>query len=999
VTVRTKSVSIAGTTTDRPFLMRTGKVQQNASDKGEGEWKIPNSGFTSQFKYKTAGGRFKGQLAGFTLCQTTTSSGIWTGGSRAKAQQPHITLVEFVEENMVNVIFNGAPGSSSPPTHWTAGLGTTLDTVSSTLGEGDYAIRAVRTSTKGTASFSQSSVVTADTSYRLTFRALGTDTTAGPIEVYAGGVLVAAVASDNTANGRKDVTFKASASGDLLFSSTNVDPGESLLVAYVSMVSIGPEKVHEIWLCSEGTGDFWPDVESLSADALTAILSASSLDYTLQDDDLVCTSSGVTVFAFGPVPFLCGWGYIHHLQPTIIAEEAGDPSLNMPGVLWAKYPGAQKQFSLPRASRGGGNVEPTWTLESSEGVYNFSSIEMVGIRTADSDRVTKWVNSQYDLYDVTTVKNQSRHAYYWQALTHVSDTSSAEAIYNSPDNPYLYYAFDGGTTLAIGDMVSIGPGSCKVIAEGATEYPGIRYIQVNGKSYSQQDYSYADKVYMMPSSLQWMTGWFDYYSNNPSELPADTQMASVDPFPLIDNTRSETDNPVKIFEQLMGKPAGTNEDAGIPLSYTCTTICDLFGYGDHDREIVDWDALKELVSSSGNMTGVTYSMEVQQDSTEGAQENKDLDILQMIQGVCITHGIRMVWEYNETQRTWVLTFKRDLADTLAYAVNAGRVINEASSVQSKPFEIAGGTFNYCGVKAEYKKADNGKEQFSIKDPSGMVQHRIGGKVLEVKDDLTVLPVSPRDAANELIRRFGLLTNRLALLSHKVKLDAVLSMAGKIPVADNVAIDLEYLRNPKSGRQNDGEQSGQVESLTIDLGRQAKVSMEVILSKANLQGISPSLYLDTWTVSGTTLTATVSTDPDDNSFADPAGGLTDAQTFFCYSYDPDRGGAYLRHTSCPAYDCYLIKRGTEELYSSGASQNVYTCYATTLVTTTLTLVLSGSTTNLPANNTGTDYVLIFAKRTSDNLAPCQIAYYGFLGDGNGVCHNSDDAEVSAIVTGG
>jgi len=462
-----------------------------------------------------------------------------------------------------------------------------------------------------------------------------------------------------------------------------------------------------------------------------------------------------------------------------------------------------------------------------------------------------------------------------------------------------------------------------------------------------------------------------------------------------------SDNPVKIFRQLMGYPAVAGNDTGVPPAFCCTTVADLFAYGGagtSDRQLVDWDELKRLVAATPDLVGVSYSMQVDPENTDASTaEAKEISILQMLQGVCITHGIRMVWKYSETQRSWILTFRRDVADTLTQAINSGRVINDTNSILGKPFETNGGTFRYSGIKAEYKKDDGGKEIFAPKDPSGMVQHSVGSKTLEVKDELTILPSVDRTAASTLLKQFGSLTNRLAMLSHKIKLDAILPMASKMIVGENVAIDLEYLRNPKRGLQNDGEQAGQVESLTIDLGIKAKIAVEIIMSKLALSGISPSIILTSVADAGG-ITVTVSNDPADNLFANPAGGLTDAQTFFCYAYDEERG-VHLRHTTCGSYSCYLVKLGEPVLYTSGENQNVYTCQAISLLSNHTELNLSLTGTVYVDLDAAASYLLCFARRDSADLQPCQHDYYGFFGDGDGLCHDSNDVAFTAITAGG
>jgi hypothetical protein len=65
-----------------------------------------------------------------------------------------------------------------------------------------------------------------------------------------------------------------------------------------------------------------------------------------------------------------------------------------------------------------------------------------------------------------------------------------------------------------------------------------------------------------------------------------------------------------------------------------------------------------------------------------------------------------------------------------------------------------------------------------------------------------------------------------------------------------------------------------------------------------------------------------------------------------------------------------------------------------------LEITGDKTNLPADSSGGDrYVLIFCRRDNPSIQPCQVDYYGYLGDKDGKCHTIAGVAVPAITVGG
>jgi hypothetical protein len=346
----------------------------------------------------------------------------------------------------------------------------------------------------------------------------------------------------------------------------------------------------------------------------------------------------------------------------------------------------------------------------------------------------------------------------------------------------------------------------------------------------------------------------------------------------------------------------------------------------------------------------------------------------------------------------VLTFRRDDAPTLAEAINAGRIIDSSVSLLEKPYEIQGGDYSYGALTTEYKVNGGGKVTFNVSDQSGLVQHRNGCKRLTINDSLTMLPYSHADADRDITTNLQSLLFRLSNLQSRIKVSTTIAMAGKMPVGEGLILDIPHVRNPKTGRQNSGEIVGQVDATTLDFGVRPRVSVDVTLTRQQLKGISPSLYIDDWSRSGATLTVNgMSALPGNNDFASTDEGLTDLAGFGCYSYDEERG-IYERSCGCSGYACYIIERNSPSL-TADAQWWPCTVAAIDPVNATLSLTIGGDYTTFPAAPAGASYVLFFAPRDDAGTQPCQHNYYGYFGDASGAVVDNNGNYYPAITCGG
>lgn len=1009
---RTRTVSILDSS-KLPFLLRTGKVQQNAQDRGEGQWQVPHGGFTSQLKYRQNAGRFEGELAGFTFCRYTPVDGSFNG--RGRAQLPHLWL--FETGAAVEGLLNGS-GQSGSATGWTPGAGSSVASVATSNPENSFGTalklsRATGAGT-GTVSISQASVTTAGAGYIISG---AVSTTSGNISIKNGTSQIWPNArSKQLTSGWSKVStpliaFPGSTSGDSITIECTDMPesvGEYLLASLtITSVSV---TAREVWLCDEGASYFAVDLDALKARALARIRAATTYgEYEIEDGDLVCTSEGVSAFLSGPVPWVCGWGYIRsHLASTksdgfsgaiTNGDGGGGPSLAC--MSWANAPGAQMPFSQLRAYRTTPVAKPDYAFESSAEyggepyhVVDFERLPWVALRNTQGVSTPEMgLNGNGDLVNASLKKNHSEHRYYWQANPDTSPKfGDWETLYNATSVPRLRYFARGGVYLQPGDIIKIAGGKMRVTLDTASGVvQGARAIEVEGKTLLTSDVWTANVMHGAPSSIAWMVGWYDYFEQNPAELPEGSTMSSVDPHPIRDVTRTRHYSPTKMIKEMLGD----DQDVGLPLSMICTTVCDLFGRYDSDRQLIDFAALARCVKAAG-LKGARYQIEAPEPSTDTAEPPKETNLAQLISGLCQTHGIKMVWAYRDSQRSWVLTFRPDTAQTVADAALRSRVIDSGTALLEKPTEVIGGDFNYSAIKAKYKQLPASEVTINVTDPSGRIQHT-GPRALTINDAMTVLP-SGRECIDQLGREFGNRVLTLSFLSSRLKLATTIKSASIIRVGDSIAVDVAHLRNPKTGRQDGALLSAEVNSASIDLGKAARVNVEMTLSRLALVGISPSLDIDTWTRSGSAVSVTgLATDPANNDYAPTDGGLTDLATFGCYSYDDDRG-MYLRACGCGAYACYIARRGVDT-WQDDVTIWPCTVSAVNVSAGTCTVTLASGASAFPASNVGGErYVLFFAARDNASLQQCQIDYYGWLGNNEDVVVDSTGAESAPATVG-
>lgn len=1019
---RTKTLSILGNpATEKPFLWRTGKVQQNAQDKGDGRWSIPNSGFTSQLKYKTVSGRFSGGLRGYNFTRSVTVDGWVTGASPHLKEQPHIWLRENEttdgERNVVSNSSGATAAIDGSATQWTAGTGCSIESYDPYVySPTNTCIMLTRTSTTGMLSMTQANALVVGQRYKIVAHNERPSCTG--VKTYKIG--------DDTGNQGTYVLFqnarpqRGSAQidngvmlglGTFVASSTTLRiwttdstwaaGGDSLPVWGLDIRDAGSSPI-EVWLCNEGDSVYFETLQELQAAAVAAINVVSSLTYDLDDSgDLILDSQNYCAAMMGPVPFVCGWGFYSSQAKrasALVDHRTGeiDTTPYLP------------EFAMDRATKG--------TSGPDGRVYNFENFSYYSGDIDDAKIYLDMANhhvlhirpraGSVPLFSLIEedrpkneqfVKNYSSCEYFWQASAAGKVSFSGRVMWPTSDaGTVVKYVGLSGLPAASGDKIDIQNGCSFYCDDSTDEGDGRYYMTVYSLDRFDNSTQTAGEVVYKKYCWYWCSGWMGREDEVSNGTDVTIEELKSDPHLLIDSSEINVDNPVDLLKQLLGD---NTTDYGVPSAYQCTTISDIFGLSSSDRELIEWDKLRELVETSP-VTGVKYSLKVPVSSA--TSESKSVDILSLLQAVCITHGISMIWGYQEAQRSWVLGFQRNDAETIAGAINSGSVIDSSNDVSTAPTIINGGSFSYSGISAAYKSDTlEGTNTFNSTDGTGRVQHSSGSTVLKVQDDLTLVPIG--SAAQTSVRNMlqeQLL--RLSNISHKLRSELKLSSSVLLNVGAQCVVDLPYLQNPNTGARGDGPQTARCESMMIDLGVTARVNAELTVSRLQLQGISPSMLITTWTRTDDTVSVTgLATDSAEFSDYEKTG-LTDLATFGCWSYSKARG-LYKRDDTCGAYQCYLFEADNPFL-TTGASRNVWTCTiaqptAANLAAGTASIeIVSSQSASFPESSDGKTYCLCFSEKDRANIAPCQIQLYGWYGDANGICTDSASAESKGIVIG-
>jgi hypothetical protein len=475
-----------------------------------------------------------------------------------------------------------------------------------------------------------------------------------------------------------------------------------------------------------------------------------------------------------------------------------------------------------------------------------------------------------------------------------------------------------------------------------------------------------------------------------------------DPYAITDVTTVRSSTPVRLIRDLLGASGITG--TGLSTAIKQTDTADLVDRGQYNHlERIDWTALQTIVDESG-LSDCDYTIKVREDNS--ISDKLDFDVMSLLNQVALTHGGRMVWEWNETERCHRIGFKKLQPDTLAQARLSGREILSGEVLAMAPSTGTDGEqWIYSTIKAEYQRQDGGTQTFNTKNRNGRARHIAKDRTLSFSDNMTLLPTDNQSTTDELTRRFAGYQQLYSVPKYTHNLPTTLSALRRVEVGKSCLFTSEAALDRGAGKRNNGTMLGEVRALTINLGGSPSLMVELTTDPIQRTGIAPSVYVTTYTATGTTVEVTgLATDPANNDFGDPGDAvLTDIAYFGCF--DNIDGTLTARDCSCTDYAVTIFERNTSALYFDPAylyaSQNVWrgtvNVTAADIAAGTCTITLEDAN-QFPAS--GTDMVMIFSDRADANTQTCQTDLYGYLGQvANGArCTDSAAATHPAITVG-
>jgi hypothetical protein len=623
-----------------------------------------------------------------------------------------------------------------------------------------------------------------------------------------------------------------------------------------------------------GLADYarYDTIEDLREAALVAIQAASTnAAYDIDGDELVTTTDNYWITMQGPIPFILGWGYIandhvgSYLQQLL---SAANPSCF--GII--------KPNSIDLASE-----TEVWSQIAEEYQISTSSeVLEVHIQYVNDVRGNTWLNY---------VKNRCTAAYYYQfdlsTVRGPQDLLSVTAAFeseqskivpnviasNSTAQQRFYYSNVGEVPVAVGDKIGFGAPISDLYqrtgeVSAASTDGGVAYIELTD-----------DEMLGMPWALYWPnglqqelqtnTGWIQALDNaleytgglshvktgeaRYEGLPGSVSglvasMNMVDPFELTDVSVVSADSPVDIFKNLLGDPDAT--DVGIPDTFKKTDIRDLFSRGEYNSlKLINWPALQAIIDEDV-LPGVRYTFKVDHtDAGSTGDTNKTIDLLSMIQGVCITHGARMVWVWDESKRAHKIDFIREGGQSKAEALNNARKVKEGDTLPRTVSGTLGGDWYYTRIRADYKRVDGGSEKFNIKQIDGRIQHTLKDKTLSINDNVTVLPRGTSDARNRLIERFSEYMQQWGRVQYQHTIQTKLTPFANIMVGGSMVFNAKPILDRTTGKRNNGDILGEIRNMTLNLRGNPNITLGFVTEPLERQGISPTMFVDNASRSG------------------------------------------------------------------------------------------------------------------------------------------------------
>lgn len=779
-------------------------------------------------------------------------------------------------------------------------------------------------------------------------------------------------------------------------------------------------------------GDGYVDFDTLDEviNAGLVALNASSLNcsYEQVGDDIKYDSpdtDNYEVILAGMLPFICGWGYIGQRNMLQLLNALFRPtktSLFAPLTDYLDWI-QQLELSADQSTYGtmfgvNGTAVHLQSLDDNTTVLWLSN-NFYGIR----NRCTCEYFYQYDLAQADKLEDIS------PPLQFAQDAVSRPTPENDSGERGFHYTNTSYIGLQVGQKISFGPSVSGLyfisgkIASNTGDYftmtdnevialpwalywpSGMQEAMLSDTEYKSQlidllntPHSVSSGSSLLSSISNGTLGGYGELPTAPTGLDDITANYSMaDPFELQENSASFQDSPITLIKDLLGDPDVTQI---FPDSIRDTSIKDLFDRSDYNpREIIDWDSLQNIIDESG-LDDCQYALVVAAESSTG-NTRVEIPILDMIQGVCLSHGARMVWEWSEAKRTFHLTFVSEGGQSVAEATIGARVVPNGGFVEGKEVTgMSGGDWYFARVTGQFNAQSGSQVAIGIENEDARLRHTLKDKTLGFEDSMTYIPSDSTGAVVALKDRFSAYLQRWSVIQYRHKAYVTLANLCRLPVGASVLFNELPIRDMTVGKHNQGDILGDVRRLTVDLGA-GNCVVEFVVDPLARLAIAPTFTFTTFTRTTTTVEiAGLVTVATGNTYA-PSTGLVESAYFDCWDYNKATGEVEARDCSCGDYAVTIFEVNAAQNYSAGGSQNMWrgTIEVTEadLAAGTCTVELATSN-NFAASTDGKTYAVVFSQRADSNMQACQTAMYGWLGNSNGIVTDSGAVEYPAITVG-
>jgi hypothetical protein len=623
---------------------------------------------------------------------------------------------------------------------------------------------------------------------------------------------------------------------------------------------------------------------------------------------------------------------------------------------------------------------------------------------------TKWETNPfyadyYYQYQVNLIDNY-RDAHYDTILIDACPVVSAlrPVPEDESGDPTLRMVVESDYPLVAGDTIALGswtkddgtPAIYGVIDDVTST--GIEIAEMSGFPYALASWHSLGERYRTDENFRALVG----HGANMDADEIEEACYLDDPFRVAMPGVVSSDSAVALFQAITGidSPSIT-----IPRIYQITGIRNIHDRGDTSvyRGLIDWTAMANVISSSG-VDGVTYRLPVETDEQTGLAR---IDVLQMLQQVCLTHGVRMSWEYREAQKAHVLTFVPMSTPTVSASLLLGRAFSDAHIVAGRWSGVSGDEWRYNRILAKYIRADGGEDDYDVRLQDRRVSFAGNAKTLQISDECTILPATASEQRTVLAERFVAYLRHLSQVRTLQTVPLALTSYASVAVGQGAAIDWKPLLDRRTGRRNNGFVSGQIVGAEYSLGGSPGVSVRFACGVQHV-GISPTLECTYDSLAGDVATLTFSRST--KKYGSLGVHLNDAAYFDCIDYDDSTGAAVARGCSCGDYAVAIFEANTPVLtfdaaYSE-AGQNVWMGRASVAVADgdltsgsgTIDIELDDTNNfSTVASNNG-EFIVVYAPRDDADLQPCQTLYYGWLGDAAGNAEDSSGGLSRSLMVG-